>query len=79
MRVADIMTANPVTVTQRNAIRTAINLIREGIPAPTCGRPWQLSASSPIVTFAERPIPPSWSGKSGTTILYWITSRLALA
>ncbi len=30
MRVADIMTANPVTVTPRNAIRTAINLMREG-------------------------------------------------
>ncbi len=30
MHVADIMTANPVTVTQRNAIRTAINLMREG-------------------------------------------------
>ena len=28
--VADIMTANPVTVTPRNAIRTAINLMREG-------------------------------------------------
>jgi acetoin utilization protein AcuB len=30
MRVSDIMTPNPVTVTQRNAIRTAINLMREG-------------------------------------------------
>ncbi len=30
MRVADIMTPNPVTVTPRNAIRTAINLMREG-------------------------------------------------
>ena len=30
MRVAEIMTPNPVTVTQRNAIRTAINLMREG-------------------------------------------------
>lgn len=30
MRVADIMTPNPVTITQRNAIRTAINLMREG-------------------------------------------------
>jgi acetoin utilization protein AcuB len=30
MRVAEIMTANPVTITQRNAIRTAINLMREG-------------------------------------------------
>src|SRR5512136_1593126 len=30
MHVADIMTANPVTVTPRNAIRTAINLMREG-------------------------------------------------
>jgi acetoin utilization protein AcuB len=29
-RVADIMTPDPVTVTQRNAIRTAINLMREG-------------------------------------------------
>jgi acetoin utilization protein AcuB len=28
--VADIMTSNPVTVTPRNAIRTAINLMREG-------------------------------------------------
>lgn len=28
--VADIMTANPVTVTPRNAIRTAVNLMREG-------------------------------------------------
>ena len=28
--VTDIMTANPVTVTPRNAIRTAINLMREG-------------------------------------------------
>lgn len=28
--VADIMTANPTTVTPRNAIRTAINLMREG-------------------------------------------------
>lgn len=28
--VADIMTPNPVTVTPRNAIRTAINLMREG-------------------------------------------------
>lgn len=28
--VADVMTANPVTVTPRNAIRTAINLMREG-------------------------------------------------
>ena len=28
--VADIMTANPVSVTPRNAIRTAINLMREG-------------------------------------------------
>ena len=28
--VADIMTQNPVTVTPRNAIRTAINLMREG-------------------------------------------------
>jgi acetoin utilization protein AcuB len=28
--VADIMTHNPVTVTPRNAIRTAINLMREG-------------------------------------------------
>jgi acetoin utilization protein AcuB len=28
--VADIMTRNPVTVTPRNAIRTAINLMREG-------------------------------------------------
>ena len=27
--VADIMTANPVTVTPRNAIRTAVNLMRE--------------------------------------------------
>jgi acetoin utilization protein AcuB len=30
MRVADIMHSNPVTVTPRNAIRTAINLMREG-------------------------------------------------
>lgn len=30
MHVADIMTANPMTVTPRNAIRTAINLMREG-------------------------------------------------
>ncbi len=30
MHVADIMTPNPVTVTPRNAIRTAINLMREG-------------------------------------------------
>jgi acetoin utilization protein AcuB len=30
MHVADIMTANPITVTPRNAIRTAINLMREG-------------------------------------------------
>ncbi len=30
MRVADIMTPNPVTVTPKNAIRTAINLMREG-------------------------------------------------
>lgn len=30
MRVADIMTRNPVTVTPKNAIRTAINLMREG-------------------------------------------------
>ena len=30
MRVADLMTPNPVTITQRNAIRTAINLMREG-------------------------------------------------
>jgi acetoin utilization protein AcuB len=29
MRVADIMTPSPVTVTERNAIRTAINLMRE--------------------------------------------------
>lgn len=29
-QVADIMTPNPVTVTPRNAIRTAINLMREG-------------------------------------------------
>ncbi len=29
-RVADIMTPNPVTITPRNAIRTAINLMREG-------------------------------------------------
>ncbi len=29
MRVADIMTPSPVTVTQRNAIRTAVNLMRE--------------------------------------------------
>ena len=28
--VADIMTSNPVTVTPRNAIRTAVNLMREG-------------------------------------------------
>jgi acetoin utilization protein AcuB len=28
--VADIMSPNPVTVTPRNAIRTAINLMREG-------------------------------------------------
>ena len=28
--VADIMTPSPVTVTPRNAIRTAINLMREG-------------------------------------------------
>jgi acetoin utilization protein AcuB len=28
--VADIMVSNPVTVTPRNAIRTAINLMREG-------------------------------------------------
>ena len=28
--VADIMTANPVTVAPRNAIRTAVNLMREG-------------------------------------------------
>ena len=28
--VADIMTAGPVTVTPRNAIRTAVNLMREG-------------------------------------------------
>ena len=28
--VADIMTPNPTTVTPRNAIRTAINLMREG-------------------------------------------------
>ncbi len=28
--VADIMTSNPVTVTSRNAIRTAVNLMREG-------------------------------------------------
>ena len=28
--VADIMKPNPVTVTPRNAIRTAINLMREG-------------------------------------------------
>lgn len=28
--VAEIMTANPTTVTPRNAIRTAINLMREG-------------------------------------------------
>ncbi len=28
--VADIMTANPTTVSPRNAIRTAINLMREG-------------------------------------------------
>ena len=28
--VADIMKSNPVTVTPRNAIRTAINLMREG-------------------------------------------------
>ena len=28
--VADIMTRNPATVTPRNAIRTAINLMREG-------------------------------------------------
>jgi acetoin utilization protein AcuB len=28
--VADIMTSNPATVTPRNAIRTAINLMREG-------------------------------------------------
>lgn len=28
--VAEIMTRNPVTVTPRNAIRTAINLMREG-------------------------------------------------
>lgn len=28
--VADIMTPNPVSVTPRNAIRTAINLMREG-------------------------------------------------
>lgn len=28
--VADIMSHNPVTVTPRNAIRTAINLMREG-------------------------------------------------
>lgn len=28
--VADIMTANPVTVTPRNAIRTAVNRMREG-------------------------------------------------
>src|SRR5512137_2563394 len=28
--VADIMIPNPVTVTPRNAIRTAINLMREG-------------------------------------------------
>jgi acetoin utilization protein AcuB len=28
--VADIMTSNPVSVTPRNAIRTAINLMREG-------------------------------------------------
>src|SRR5512139_2160596 len=30
MRVVDIMTPNPVTITPRNAIRTAINLMREG-------------------------------------------------
>jgi acetoin utilization protein AcuB len=30
MHVAEIMTANPITVTPRNAIRTAINLMREG-------------------------------------------------
>src|SRR5512146_1494806 len=30
MRVAEIMTPDPVTITQRNAIRTAINLMREG-------------------------------------------------
>jgi acetoin utilization protein AcuB len=29
-RVADIMTPNPLTVTPRNAIRTAVNLMREG-------------------------------------------------
>ena len=28
--VADIMTPNPLTVTPRNAIRTAVNLMREG-------------------------------------------------
>ena len=28
--VADIMTPNPVTVSPRNAIRTAVNLMREG-------------------------------------------------
>ena len=28
--VSDIMTSNPVSVTPRNAIRTAINLMREG-------------------------------------------------
>jgi acetoin utilization protein AcuB len=28
--IADIMTPNPVTVTPRNAIRTAVNLMREG-------------------------------------------------
>jgi len=28
--VAEIMTANPVTVTPRNAIRTAVNLMRDG-------------------------------------------------
>jgi acetoin utilization protein AcuB len=29
-RVANIMTPNPLTVTPRNAIRTAVNLMREG-------------------------------------------------
>ncbi len=40
--VADIMTPNPVSVTPRNAIRTAINLMREGgyrrLPAVDRGR-----------------------------------------
>src|SRR5512144_1582017 len=63
--VNDIMTPNPVTVTPRNAIRTAINLMREGgyrrLPVVDRGRlvgiitdrDLRRAANSPIVVAAQ--------------------------